>query len=245
MAAASSTASAHTTVPARPALLTGNFGADRQQRAVAVALADLDAVDHLARAADADVAHGVRHRGIDGHELERPVPEITAELHVEVVLERGTVAGQRGADALHERHHLRIVAQPEHVGAAPALRGQHAVLKNQALAPGFERALLEMVRRLVQQLARGAQRPLEHRHLMHLGEAHPAVAARGQQSEQRGEVVVRCVGLHGGGRHRRAGGRARGEPQRRQGAGDRPMAPDVQGDWPGARAVASPPCQKS
>ena len=51
-----------------------------------------------------------------------------------------------------------VVGEGHDVLAVAALRREHAVFEQQRLGPGFERALLEPVGRLVEQLARGLQR---------------------------------------------------------------------------------------
>ena len=71
------------------------------------------------------------------------------ERDFEKVLERGPVACQRRAYAVDERHDLRVVAQIEDIRVVAAMCGDHPVLENDRLGLGFERALLEPIRRVI------------------------------------------------------------------------------------------------
>ena len=122
--------------------------------------------------------------GIARGEAQAPVRQLAAEVDHEVALERGGIAGERGADALHERHDLRVGGELEHVLAVPALGGEHPVIEHQGLGLRGQRALLEPRGGVVEELPGGSEGGLEHRHLVHFGEAHVSVAARGQESHQ-------------------------------------------------------------
>jgi hypothetical protein len=58
------------------------------------------------------------------------------------------------------------------------------VLEQQVLAARLERALLETVRRVVQQLAGGVQGLIEDREFLHLAEGDVIVASLGEKLEQ-------------------------------------------------------------
>src|SRR6185312_14661441 len=86
-----------------------HFGADRQDRAVAVGLLDLHLVNGGLRAVDVDLPEGVGELLIQRPQDERPAVEGSGEAQPEYTFERRTIARERGANAFDERHDLRIL----------------------------------------------------------------------------------------------------------------------------------------
>ena len=118
-------------------------------------------------------------------ERERPVLRGCRRIHAEIALERGAIAGERGADALDERQRPAGSRAATARACAPALR-RSARRYRAAASRGFGSSVRFSSRSgaLVVELTGGRERMIEHRQVLYFGEgdvpvrgARPAAAA--------------------------------------------------------------------
>ena len=106
-----------------------------------------------------------------------------------VALERLAVARQGGADAFDERQNLRMRLEIEHMAVTAAANAQHVAREQQAFRPRLQRALLEPIRRLIEQFAGGLDRARQQRQKVLFDEVRVSVLPRRQQVQEFIEII--------------------------------------------------------